>query len=133
MILRMVCLFMTFLVVTSPVFANDEDNKAEKKDEGKRREVHGIYYDLPEDYPIRKEKGAVQIAPLHEYVYMKVKKQDERIDKLEERIGKLEGEIGKLGARIEALGEQIKKLEEWIRKLVEQVSNKEEQVKEKND
>lgn len=124
MILRMVCLFMTFLVVTSPVFANDKDNEAEKKDQKKRREIHGIYYDLPEDYPVYKKDGAVQIVPLSEYVYMKVKKQDERIDKLEERIGKLEGGIGKLEARIEALEKQIKKLEEWISELVEQVSNK---------
>jgi len=71
------------------------------------REAFGFRYDLPADYPIRKVNGVVQPAPLSEYVFLKVKEKNEKLDQLEKRIEELAKEIDEIKDQYDVINSRL--------------------------
>ena len=85
---------LTIFFLASPAFAQADDNPSpEEKTNFEYKEVQsqsGLKYRVPEDLPIVVRNGIESPMPFDEYMYMKFKKIDDKLDRIEQTLERLE-------------------------------------------
>ena len=83
------------------------------------RTVKGIHFNIPDDWPIKEQGGALQPIPVEEYIVLKFGKVDERFEQLDNRttaeFDRLKSQVKELNEKISDINERLKDLERWLK------------------
>ena|SRR3989338_1457450 len=107
-------LFLATLMAGQTVYAADGNESSTG------RNIKGIQFNVPNDWPIDDRGGSLGPVPVEEYVTMKFEKSDERLDQMESRadtrFNVMGSQVGDMEQKVEDMDERLRDLEQWLKR-----------------